>query len=111
MFPARSCCDIGVCAVRFLSDQLQHVNHRNLSTGPEFFKEGFISATGDPNNKGKGVVTTAHGFRHPISANFSRQMRRGYFAATSFVDAQVGRVEEYKSTCTFIERSFMCNGM
>ena len=59
----------------------------NDDAGPEggsrrFVAEGFM---------GK-VWTSPHGFRHPISANFSRQIRRGYFAATSFVDAQVGRV-------------------
>ena len=41
--------------------------------GPEFKKEGF-------------------GFSHPIGDDFSRLQRRGYFAATTFTDAQVGRV-------------------
>jgi len=45
----------------------------NLNAGPEFKKEGF-------------------GFNHPIGDNFTRAMRRGYFAAVSFIDAQIGRV-------------------
>lgn len=41
-------------------------------------------------------------FHTPLNQNFSREQRRGYFAATSFMDAQVGRlldaveVEGYK---------------
>ena len=32
------------------------------------------------------------GFDKPVDEAWSRQMRRAYFAATSFIDAQVGRV-------------------
>lgn len=41
-----------------------------------------------------GPVFTAQGFNatRPISDEVTRQQRRGYFAATSFVDAQIGRV-------------------
>eukprot|EP00658_Telonema_sp_P-2_P025178 TRINITY_DN20138_c0_g1_i1.p1 TRINITY_DN20138_c0_g1~~TRINITY_DN20138_c0_g1_i1.p1 ORF type:complete len:541 (-),score=105.76 TRINITY_DN20138_c0_g1_i1:398-2020(-) len=45
----------------------------NLNAGPEFTKDNF-------------------GFTRPLSEEFSRLQRRGYFAATSFLDAQVGRV-------------------
>ena len=45
----------------------------NLNAGPEFKKEGVA-------------------FDRPISASFAQKMRRGYFAATSFIDAQVGKV-------------------
>merc|ERR1711871_1773709 len=45
----------------------------NLNAGPEFKREGFA-------------------FTRPIGDNFTRAMRRAYFAATSFLDAQVGRV-------------------
>jgi len=45
----------------------------NLNAGPEFRKEGFS-------------------FNHPIGDQFAKAMRRGYFAAVSFIDAQIGRV-------------------
>eukprot|EP00928_Gymnodinium_smaydae_P090310 TRINITY_DN74136_c0_g1_i1.p1 TRINITY_DN74136_c0_g1~~TRINITY_DN74136_c0_g1_i1.p1 ORF type:complete len:575 (-),score=19.92 TRINITY_DN74136_c0_g1_i1:130-1791(-) len=45
----------------------------NLNAGPEFAREKF-------------------GFNHPIGEDFTRAMRRGYFAAVSFIDAQIGRV-------------------
>ena len=45
----------------------------NLNAGPEFAKEGFA-------------------FNNPIGDDFAKKMRHGYFAATSFIDAQVGRV-------------------
>ena len=45
----------------------------NFNAGPEFKKEGFA-------------------FDHPISADFARQQRRAYFAATSYVDSQIGRI-------------------
>lgn len=45
----------------------------NCNAGPEFNKEGY-------------------GFNHPIDDDYARSLRRGYFAATSFIDAQMGRV-------------------
>ena len=45
----------------------------NLNAGPEFRREGFA-------------------FQHPIEDDYARRLRRGYFAATSFVDAQIGKV-------------------
>eukprot|EP00656_Telonema_subtile_P005812 TRINITY_DN12657_c0_g2_i1.p1 TRINITY_DN12657_c0_g2~~TRINITY_DN12657_c0_g2_i1.p1 ORF type:complete len:545 (+),score=98.27 TRINITY_DN12657_c0_g2_i1:172-1806(+) len=45
----------------------------NLNAGPEMRKDGF-------------------GFNQPIADSFARAQRRAYFAAVSFMDAQVGRV-------------------
>lgn len=64
---------------------------------PVGFKEENWHADGNfemeffANNK-RYFPDTGFGFEHPIDANRTRELRRGYFAATSFIDAQIGRV-------------------
>ena len=55
------------------SDGTFEIESYNLNAQPIFEKDDFS-------------------FNHPIDVHFTKQMRRAYFAATSFVDAQVGRV-------------------
>jgi hypothetical protein len=60
----------------------------NSNTGPVFAKDGF-------------------GFHHHIDDSYTRQMRRGYFAAVSFVDACIGRVLDALETHGFKDNTIV----
>ena len=60
----------------------------NENAGPEFTKQHFS-------------------FSNPIDANFTKQMRRAYFAATSFVDAQVGKVLDTLKELNLVEETIV----
>jgi iduronate 2-sulfatase len=71
--PPNRNCPVGFKEENWHNNGNVEMESYNLNAGPEFKKEGFS-------------------FSHPIGDNFTRAMRRGYFAAVSFIDAQIGRV-------------------
>jgi len=83
-------------------DQVSLPPNPNVPTG--FKEENWHSdANGNAEmksyiNAGKEFAREGFGFNNPIGEDFARHQRRAYFAAVSFIDAQIGRVLEALDT-------------